>query len=136
MLEEARMLGQLQKQGWTPKRTIIYCAWDGEEPGLLGSTEWVETHVDELRKHAVTYINSDGNGRGYLYAGGTQDLQTVVSAVAHDVNIRNFARCGKRLPERLRRDAERQVANVKSSTHDVILSERQLARQTRRLGVP
>jgi N-acetylated-alpha-linked acidic dipeptidase len=85
MLEEARMLGELHKQGWTPKRTIIYCAWDGEEPGLLGSTEWVETHVDELRKHAVTYINSDGNGRGYLYAGGTQDLQTVVSAVAHDV---------------------------------------------------
>ena len=85
MLEEARMLGELHKQGWTPKRTIIYCAWDGEEPGLLGSTEWVETHVEDLRKHAVTYINSDGNGRGYLYAGGTQDLQTVVSAVAHDV---------------------------------------------------
>ncbi len=85
LLEEARMLGELHKQGWTPKRTIIYCAWDGEEPGLLGSTEWVETHVEELRKHAVTYINSDGNGRGYLYAGGTQDLQAVVSAVAKDI---------------------------------------------------
>jgi len=84
-LEEARVLGEMHKQGWTPKRTIIYCAWDGEEPGLLGSVEWVETHVDELKKHAVTYINSDGNERGYLFAGGTQDLQEVVSAVAHDI---------------------------------------------------
>ncbi len=86
MLEEARMLGELHKQGWTPKRSIIYCAWDGEEPGLLGSTEWVETHLGDLRKHAVTYINSDGNERGYFFAGGTQDLQAIVSAVAHDVN--------------------------------------------------
>ena len=84
-LEEARMLGELHKQGWTPKRTIIYCAWDGEEPGLLGSVEWVETHVDELRKHAVTYLNSDGNERGYFSSGGTQDLQPLVSAVAHDI---------------------------------------------------
>ena len=84
-LEEARMLGELHKQGWTPKRTIIYCAWDGEEPGLLGSVEWVETHVDELKKHAVTYVNSDGNERGFLFVGGTQDLQNVVSAVARDV---------------------------------------------------
>jgi N-acetylated-alpha-linked acidic dipeptidase len=85
MLEEARMLGELHKQGWTPKRTIIYCAWDGEEPGLLGSVEWVETHVDELKKHAVTYINSDGNDRGYLFLGGTQDLQAVMGAITHDI---------------------------------------------------
>ena len=85
MLEEARVLGGLHKQGWTPKRTIIYCAWDGEEPGLLGSVEWVETHVEDLRKHAVTYVNSDSSSRGYLYVGGTQDLQAVVGAVAHDI---------------------------------------------------
>jgi N-acetylated-alpha-linked acidic dipeptidase len=85
MLEEARVLGELHKQGWTPKRTIIYCAWDGEEPGLLGSVEWVETHVDDLRKHAVTYVNSDSSSRGYLFMGGTQDLQAVVGAVAHDI---------------------------------------------------
>ena len=59
------MLGELHKQGWTPKRTIIYCAWDGEEPGLLGSVEWVETHVDDLKKHAATYVNSDSSERGY-----------------------------------------------------------------------
>lgn len=85
MLEEARALGELHKQGWTPKRTIIYCAWDGEEPGLLGSVEWVETHVDDLRKHAVTYVNSDSSSRGYLSVGGTQDLQGVVAGVAHDI---------------------------------------------------
>ncbi len=85
MLEEARMLGELHKQGWTPKRTIIYCAWDGEEPGLLGSVEWVETHLSELQKHAVAYINSDSNGRGYMYPGGTQDLERFVSGVARDI---------------------------------------------------
>jgi N-acetylated-alpha-linked acidic dipeptidase len=86
MLEEARMLGELHRQGWTPKRTIIYCAWDGEEPGLLGSVEWVETHVDELKKHAVTYINSDSNERGFLSPGGTQDLEKFISGVAQDVD--------------------------------------------------
>ena len=85
-LEEARMLGELHKQGWSPKRTLIYCAWDGEEPGLLGSTEWVETHLDDLRKHTVSYLNTDGSGRGFLFAGGTQDLEGVVSAVARDIN--------------------------------------------------
>jgi N-acetylated-alpha-linked acidic dipeptidase len=85
MLEEARMLGELHRQGWTPKRTILYCAWDGEEPGLLGSTEWVETHLDELQKHAVSYLNSDTNERGHLDAGGTQDLEKLVSSVARDV---------------------------------------------------
>ncbi|HVQ28625.1 MAG TPA: transferrin receptor-like dimerization domain-containing protein [Vicinamibacteria bacterium] len=85
MLEEARMLGELSRQGWMPKRTIIYCAWDGEEPGLLGSVEWVETHLAELQKHAVAYVNSDANERGFFFPGGTQDLQTFISGVARDV---------------------------------------------------
>jgi N-acetylated-alpha-linked acidic dipeptidase len=85
VLEEGRMLGELHKQGWNPKRTIILCAWDGEEPGLLGSTEWVETHGDELQKHAVAYVNSDSNGRGYLYAGGSHDLQHLINDVATDI---------------------------------------------------
>jgi N-acetylated-alpha-linked acidic dipeptidase len=85
MLEEARMMGVLRKEGWSPSRTIIYCAWDGEEPGLLGSVEWVETHLAELRLHAVAYINSDDTGRGYLSAGGTQDLQNFISGVAREV---------------------------------------------------
>lgn len=85
LLEEARMLGELHRQGWAPKRTIIYCAWDGEEPGLLGSVEWVETHVDELKKHAIAYINSDSNNRGFIDTGGTQDLESFISNVARDI---------------------------------------------------
>ena len=64
-LEEAIAIGGLLKQGWKPKRTLIYCAWDAEEPGLMGSTEWVEDHALELQAKAVAYINSDGNGRGF-----------------------------------------------------------------------
>ena len=85
VMEEARALGELVKAGWKPKRTIIYCAWDGEEPGLLGSTEWAETHYDELRAHAVAYINSDGNGRGYLQVIGSHTLEKFSNDVAHDI---------------------------------------------------
>ncbi|MGB2644837.1 MAG: transferrin receptor-like dimerization domain-containing protein [Candidatus Acidiferrum sp.] len=85
MLEEARSLGVLVKQGWKPKRTLIFCSWDGEEPGLLGSTEWVETHAEELSQHAVAYINSDGNGRGYLALEGSHTLQKFVNDVARDI---------------------------------------------------
>ena len=85
LLEEARALGQLRKQGWKPKRTIIYAAWDGEEPMLLGSTEWAEEHADELRQHAVAYINTDGNGRGYLMLEGSHTLEHFMNGVARDV---------------------------------------------------
>jgi N-acetylated-alpha-linked acidic dipeptidase len=85
MLEEARVLGDLHAHGWKPARTIVYCAWDGEEPGLLGSVEWVETHLADLQKHAVAYINSDTNKRGYLLPGGTQDLERFISGVARSV---------------------------------------------------
>jgi N-acetylated-alpha-linked acidic dipeptidase len=86
LLEEARMLGDLHKQGWNPKRTIIYCVWDGEEPGLLGSTEWVEMHMPELQDHAVAYINSDSNGRGFWRASGSHDLENFINDVARDIN--------------------------------------------------
>ncbi len=85
MLEEARALGELVKTGWKPKRTIVYCAWDGEEPGLLGSTEWAETHADMLRKNAVIYINSDSTGRGFLGVGGSHTLEKFINEVSRDV---------------------------------------------------
>jgi N-acetylated-alpha-linked acidic dipeptidase len=84
-LEEARAMGELLKQGWRPKRTIIYAAWDGEEPSLLGSTEWVEQHGPELQQKAVFYVNTDGNGRGLLGAGGSHTLERFVNEVAADV---------------------------------------------------
>ncbi|HLM97885.1 MAG TPA: transferrin receptor-like dimerization domain-containing protein [Bryobacteraceae bacterium] len=85
-MEEARGLAELVKQGWQPKRTIVYCVWDGEEEGLLGSTEWAEQHADELRQHAAVYINSDGNGRGYLGMAGSHSLEKFMNGVAKDVN--------------------------------------------------
>jgi N-acetylated-alpha-linked acidic dipeptidase len=85
-LEEARALGELVKQGWKPQRTIIYCFWDGEEPALLGSTEWAEAHGDELKQHAVAYFNTDGNGRGYFNAGGSHSLENFVNEVAKDID--------------------------------------------------
>ncbi len=85
LMEEARGLAALLQQGWKPRRTIIYCVWDGEEPGLLGSTEWGEAHADELRQHAVAYINSDGNSRGYLTMGGSHTLEGFINGVARDI---------------------------------------------------
>lgn len=75
VMEEARAVGALVKQGYRPKRTLVYCAWGAEEPGLIGSTEWVETHAEELRKKAIAYINTDGTGRGFLGAGGSHTLE-------------------------------------------------------------
>ena len=82
LMEEARAVGELAKKGQKPKRTLVYCAWDAEEPGLIGSTEWVEDHKKELQEKVVAYINTDGNGRGFLGVGGSHSLQTMVGEVA------------------------------------------------------
>jgi N-acetylated-alpha-linked acidic dipeptidase len=86
MMGEMKALGALVAGGWHPRRTLVYASWDGEEAGLLGSTEWVETHVAELAAHAVAYVNSDSNGSGFLYAGGSHSLQRLVAEVAAGVN--------------------------------------------------
>ncbi len=85
MMDEARSLGRLVADGWKPKRSIVYCAWDGEEPGLLGSTEWVEAHADALKQRAAVYINSDSNSRGFLNAGGSHSLEKFFNTVSRDV---------------------------------------------------
>lgn len=85
LLEEARSIGELVKAGYKPKRTLVYCAWDAEEPGLIGSTEWVEDHQEELQEKVVAYINTDSNGRGFFYAGGSHTLQAMVMEVSDDV---------------------------------------------------
>ena len=85
LMETGRAFGELLKQGWKPKRTIIMCAWDGEEEGLLGSTEWVETHADELKQKAVAYLNSDTNSKGWLNVGGSHSLERFINEVARDV---------------------------------------------------
>ncbi|MER3317032.1 MAG: transferrin receptor-like dimerization domain-containing protein [Allomuricauda sp.] len=85
LMEEARVMAKLAKAGNKPKRTLVYCAWDAEEPGLIGSTEWVEDHIPELKEKAVAYINTDGNSRGYLGVGGSHSLQAMVGQVANAV---------------------------------------------------
>ncbi len=85
LLEEARALSELRRQGWRPRRTVVYAAWDGEEAGLFGSTEWAETHAEELSRRAAVYVNSDSNGRGYLGMGGSHSLEAFVNDVARGV---------------------------------------------------
>ena len=86
LMETARSFAELLKQGWKPKRTIILASWDGEEWGLLGSTEWAETHKDELMAKGVVYINSDSNGKGWLNMSGSHTLQELVNDVARDID--------------------------------------------------
>jgi N-acetylated-alpha-linked acidic dipeptidase len=112
LMAEAKSIGNLVKQGWRPRRTLVYASWDGEEPGLLGSTEWAETHADELKTKAALYINSDTNSRGFLDAEGSHSLQRFVSEAARDVKD----------PETgasvLERDiARRRVAEYESAGH-------------------
>ncbi|MEO9077693.1 MAG: M28 family peptidase, partial [Rhodanobacter sp.] len=85
LMAEAKAIGGLLKQGWRPQRTLVYASWDGEEPGLLGSTEWVETNAKELQAKAVLYVNSDTNGRGFLGVGGSHSVQHLVNQVADGV---------------------------------------------------
>lgn len=85
LLEEAKAIGQLVKSGYKPKRTLVYAAWDGEEQSLLGSTEWAEDHQKELSQKAVAYINTDGNSRGFLEAGGSHAFENFVTEIAKDV---------------------------------------------------
>ena len=84
-LEEAYSIGQLLKSGWKPKRTLVYCAWDAEEPGLMGSTEWVEDHIEMLQKNAIAYINTDGNGRGFLGVDGSPSLENLITDISKEV---------------------------------------------------
>ena len=106
LLAEAKAMGALAATGWRPKRTIVYLSWDGEEPGLLGSTEWAETHADELKKKVVVYVNSDSNARGILSIEGSQDLEHLVTGVADElIDPETHAIVAQRYRARLRAEA-------------------------------
>ena len=85
LMETARGFAQLLKSGWRPKRTIILASWDGEEWGLLGSTEWAEKHAADLSNKAVVYINSDGTGKGWLSISGSHSLEAFANEVMRDL---------------------------------------------------
>jgi N-acetylated-alpha-linked acidic dipeptidase len=121
LLEEARALGELYKQGWRPKRTLIYTAWDGEEPGLIGSTEWAETHAEELAKHAAIYVNSDESNRGFLNASGSHELERLINDVARDVtDPETKASVWKRQQAALMTRGGRAAARSADSSSDII----------------
>jgi N-acetylated-alpha-linked acidic dipeptidase len=127
MLEEARVLGELKKKGWTPKRTIIYCAWDGEEPGLLGSTEWAETHAVELSAKAAAYLNSDSNGRGFFSANASPSLERFVDGVVFSLRDPETAMSVER------RAKLREIAEAKDDADAQAIRERPYVR-ARALG--
>lgn len=86
MLELARGFGELLKTNWRPRRTIIFGSWDGEEHGLIGSTEWVEEHAAELREKAVAYLNMDSAVSGANFgASSVPTLWKLIRGAARDV---------------------------------------------------
>lgn len=117
VLEEARAFGELLKLGWRPKRTLIFCAWDGEEQGLLGSTEWVEQYAEELKQKAVAYINSDSTGKGFFGMSGSHTLEHFINDVARSVSD---PRTGKSLYEMLhtRRAAQARTEDEKREARE------------------
>jgi N-acetylated-alpha-linked acidic dipeptidase len=122
LLEEAKAIGDLAHHGWKPKRTIIYTSWDGEEPGLLGSTEWAETHAADLKQKAVLYINTDSNARGVLEAAGNHDFEHLVNQVANDVtDPETHVSIGQRHRAKVRIDA------LEPKSHDPEVVDRQKA---------
>jgi len=85
LLAEAKSVAKLAKSGKRPARTIIYAAWDAEEVGLIGSTEWAEEHADELKEHVVAYLNTDGNSRGFVNIGGSHVLERFFNQIIEEV---------------------------------------------------
>ena len=99
MLAEARAVAMLTKTGWRPRRTIVYATWDGEEPGLLGSTEHVELHGEEYQRKLIAYLNTDANQRGFFWGGGSHTLEPLFNEVMREVKD---PLTGKTLMERTR----------------------------------
>lgn len=117
LLAEAKSVAKLAKSGKKPLRTIIYAAWDAEEVGLIGSTEWVEEHAIELQEHAVAYLNTDGNSRGFVNIGGSHVLERFFNQIIEevrdprmDISLKERKRANLKLnakSEQKQRDAEK-----------------------------
>jgi N-acetylated-alpha-linked acidic dipeptidase len=85
MLEAVHGIGDLLHQGWRPKRAIVFCSWDAEEEGLIGSTEWVEQQAQAL-DHAVAYFNVDVGVSGQNFsASAVPSLKQLIRDIAHEV---------------------------------------------------
>ncbi|HQV05779.1 MAG: transferrin receptor-like dimerization domain-containing protein [Chitinophagaceae bacterium] len=119
-LEDARAIGELVKKGFAPKRTIVFCAWDGEEPALLGSTEWAEDHQKEIQQKAVAYINTDDNGRGYINAGGSHTFEPFFNEIIEQVID---PETGVSLKER---KYAQKLVNAKSTDRSKLMNEKDM----------
>jgi len=107
LLAEAKAVAALANAGERPKRTVIYAAWDAEEPGLIGSTEWAEHHAQELKKNAVAYLNTDGNDKGFIYIGGSHVLERFFNQIIEEVkDPRSEITLKQRLQANLKINAE------------------------------
>ena len=102
LMETARAVAAALKEGWKPKRTLIFASWDAEEWGLIGSTEWAEKHADELRGKTVVYFNSDSNRQGILSFSGSHTLERFLNDAARDLTD---PRTGKSAWEVMKEDA-------------------------------
>ena len=120
LMDEAKAIGALVKTGWKPKRTLVYASWDGEEPGLLGSTEWAETHADELQKKLVLYINTDNNSHGFLGASGSHSVQTMFDQLSTGVTD---PETGVSVDARLRASIETDGFAKNASSEDIGLAK-------------
>lgn len=115
LLAEAQAIGKLAQSGMAPLRTVVFAAWDAEEPGLIGSTEWAEHHAKELREHAVAYLNTDGNSRGFVSIGGSHTLERLFNQIMADVSDPRMdmtLKDRKRAELRLNADDERERSDA------------------------
>ncbi len=113
LLSEAKAMSRLANDGFGPARTVIYAAWDAEEPGLIGSTEWAEHHAAELQEHTVAYLNTDGNGRGFVNIGGSHVLERFFNEVIADIDD---PQTGVSVKERRRANLSINSSNEKART--------------------
>ena len=142
LLEEAKSIGGLLKTGWKPDRTLVYCSWDGEEPALIGSTEWVEEHEKELQQKAVVYINSDGNGRGFLGVEGSHALVPLMDEISKEVidpqtNVSVFKRAqDHRVINAAGDDAKKKILDEKELTIGAMGSGSDYSSFIQHAGIP
>jgi N-acetylated-alpha-linked acidic dipeptidase len=142
LLEEAKSIGNLLSSGWKPDRTLVYCSWDGEEPALLGSTEWVEEHEKELQQKAVVYINSDGNGRGFLGVEGSHALEPLMDEISKQVidpqtNVSVFERAqDHRVINATGDDAKKKILDEKELTIGAMGSGSDYSSFIQHAGIP
>ena len=122
LLAEAKAVAALANAGERPKRTVIYAAWDAEEPGLIGSTEWAEHHAEDLKKHAVAYLNTDSSDRGFIYIGGSHVLERFFNQIIEEVkDPRLQITLKQRLQASLKINAESEQEKIDAERADIRL---------------